>query len=88
MNTSRFFETVDAADVGVVQRGQDLCLTLKAGEAFGIVGERLRQDFDRDVAVQLRIARPIHFSHPAGPQGGEDLYGPRRAPGVRAKGSL
>ena len=54
-------------DVGMVQRGEHLRLALEAGEAFGIVGERLGQDFDRDVAIELRVARPIHLSHPASP---------------------
>ena len=42
-----------------------------------------REDFDRDVAVQPRIAAPIHFTHSACPKGGEISYGPRRTPGER-----
>ena len=28
---------------------------------------------DRDVAIEPRVARPIHFTHAAGAEGGEDL---------------
>ena len=55
----------------MIQGRQDVRLALKAREAAGIVGERLGQHFDRDLAVQLRIARPIHLAHPAGAKGGE-----------------
>ena len=38
-------------DVRVIQRGEDLRFALESREAIGIVGERLRQDLDRDVAI-------------------------------------
>ncbi len=46
---------------------------LEAGEALGIAGKGLGQDFEGDFAVQLCIAGPIHLAHAAGPKGGEDL---------------
>ena len=33
----------------------------------------LGQDLDRDVAIELRVARAIHLAHAAGAEGGEDL---------------
>jgi hypothetical protein len=60
-------------DVRMIERGQDLRFALEAREAIGIVDERVRQDFDRDVAIERRIARPIDLPHAAGPKGGEDL---------------
>jgi len=47
----------------MVQRGEDLRLSLEASEAIGIIGEGIRQDFQGDVAIQLGIARPIHLAH-------------------------
>ena len=58
-------ETVDAGNVRMIQRRQSLRFALEAREAVGVVRERLRQDLDRDVAIQLRVASPIDLSHPA-----------------------
>ena len=49
----------------MIQGCEDLGFPLESREAIGIIGERIRQDFDRDVAPQLRIAGPIHFTHGA-----------------------
>jgi len=32
-------------------------------ETFGIAGERVGQDFERDVASEFRILRAIHLAH-------------------------
>ena len=57
----------------MVERGEHLRFALEPGESFGVAGEGVRQDLDRDVAIQLGIARAIHLAHAAGPHGGEDL---------------
>ena len=59
----------------MVQCGQRLGLALKPGHATAIGGERLWQDFDRDVALQTRVARAVHLAHPACADGGNDLVG-------------
>jgi hypothetical protein len=56
---------MDMRDVGVIQRSQELCLTLEACEAIGIAGEQVWEDLYRDVAVQFFVAGAIHLSHPA-----------------------
>ena len=43
------FETVDAGDVGMIQRRQEFRLALEAREPIGISGERVGQDLDRDL---------------------------------------
>ena len=53
-------------DVRVVERREDLRFALEAREAIGIGGERVGQDLERDVAIQLRVARAIHLAHAAG----------------------
>ena len=60
-----FFETVDRGDVRMVQRGEDLRFADEPCEAIGIVGDGGQQHFDRDVAIQLRVARAIHLAHAA-----------------------
>ena len=50
---------------GWFRDASDLRLPLESREAIGIVGERLGQDLDRDVALQLRIARAIDLAHAA-----------------------
>ena len=64
-DTARFLEAVDAADVRVIQGCEDLRFPLESREAIGIGRERLRQNLYRDVALQLRVAGPIHFAHAA-----------------------
>src|SRR6266550_1076640 len=51
----RFLDTVNGADVRVVQRGEDLSLAAKPGEPIGIDAERLRQNLQRDVASEPGI---------------------------------
>ena len=63
---SSFLEPVDAADVRMVQRREHLRFALEAREAIGIGGEGVRQDLDRDVAIELRVARAIDLAHAAG----------------------
>ena len=51
----------------MIQRGYGLGFALEA------LGELLRGNFDRHVAIQTRIARAIHFAHPTGPDNGQDF---------------
>jgi hypothetical protein len=52
-----------------------VCLAREARDAIGIERELLRQDFQRDVTSQLRIARPIHLAHSARTERNLDLVG-------------
>ncbi len=38
---------------------------VKPREPIGISGEGVGQDLERDVAIELRVAGPIHLSHAA-----------------------
>ena len=67
------FEPVDGPDVRMIQRGQQSGFACEARHAIDVRRERRRQDLQRDVAPQLGVARTIHFAHPAGPEGTEDL---------------
>ena len=61
-----FFESVDRTDVRVIERSQQPRLSLEPCEPLGICRERAWQDLDGHGAFELRIARPIHFSHATG----------------------
>jgi hypothetical protein len=56
---------VDRRDVRVIQRREGLGFTLEAREAVGVVRERLGQNLDRDVAIQLRVAGAEDLAHAA-----------------------
>ncbi len=70
-----FFETVDRADVGMIERGEHEGFTLKPGEAIRIVREQVGEDFERDVALQLRVARSVHLAHAASAKVRDDFVG-------------
>src|SRR5919201_1463403 len=60
-------------DVGMIERREKFRFALEAGQAVRIVRECFRQDLDRDLALQPRIARAIHLTHAAGAEGRKDL---------------
>ena len=66
-------QAVDSRDVRMVERGEQFRFTLKARQAIRILRERLGQNFDGDVALQLRVARAIDLAHSAGANRGEDV---------------
>ena len=69
----RFFEAVDGGDVRMVQRGEHPGFALKPREPLRVGGEGLGQDLDRDVAIELRVARAIDLAHAAGAERRQDL---------------
>ena len=76
----RFLESVDAADVRMIQRGEHPRLALEACQAARVARELARQDFDGDVAPELRVVRAVDFAHPAGAEHASEA-GSRRARG-------
>jgi hypothetical protein len=48
----------------MIQRSEGLCFALEARHAFGIARKLFGQNLERDLAIQIRVARPIHFAHP------------------------
>ena len=83
-DAAALFEAVDGADVRVIQRGERLRFALKRASRSGSA-TNAREDLDRDVAIELRVARPIDLAHAAGPEGGEDLVRAEAGTGVRAR---
>ena len=64
---------MNAADVWMIERRERFGFALEARDTFGILGERFRQHLDRHVAIELRIARSIHFTHATHTQRAGDL---------------
>ena len=61
--------------------GQHLRFALEPRETLGILRERVGQDLERDVAVELGIARTIDFAHAACAQEREDFIRAEVGPG-------
>ena len=59
------FEPVDLRDVRMIERREHPRFSPEAGEAIGIAGDRGQQDFDRDLAIERRVAGLIDLAHPA-----------------------
>jgi hypothetical protein len=53
-----FFEALDVRDVRVVQGRERLGFACEPSQPVGIVRKRVREDFERDLAIKLGIARP------------------------------
>ena len=83
-HAARLLEAVDRGDVGVLELGEDLRLALEPREAFGVLGEGLGQDLDRDLALQLRVGRAVDDTHPALAERGGDLVGSEAGAGDEA----
>ena len=51
--------------VRMIERRQHLRFPPEAGQTTGIVGDDGQQDFDRDLAIERRVARLGYLAHPA-----------------------
>ena len=80
MNATAVFESEDRRNVRVIDGRQDLRFALESRKSIRIVGERWRQDLDRDVAIQLGIAGAVDLTHPADSNQGVDPVRPDEGP--------
>jgi hypothetical protein len=55
------------------KRRDSASFALEARQRVGIVRQVLRQDLDRDVATEPRIARPVHLTHSPGADRSSDF---------------
>ena len=72
---ARVLQAIDRPDVRVIEGRQHLRLPPEARQALGIRAVELGQDLQRDVAVELGVARPIDLAHAARAEGRLDLVG-------------
>jgi hypothetical protein len=64
-NAFLLFHRVHLHDVGVVEGGDDLRLPLESRPALGAFGKLGRKDFERDLAVELRVLGEVDLALPA-----------------------
>ena len=57
----------------MVEGCKDFRLTLEAPQALFVVGKLVRQDLDGNIPAELSVSCPIHLTHPAFPNGLDDL---------------
>ncbi len=74
-------DVVERADVRMAQRSDGARFVLEAFARSRIVRDVRRQDLDRDRAAEPRVARLVHFAHPAGAKGRHDFVGAEPAAG-------
>ena len=60
-----FFQPVDHADIGMIQRRSGPCFAQQAFFVPGTDGKIRRQEFQRDGALELYVERFVHHTHPA-----------------------
>ena len=58
----RFFQPVDARDIRMVQRSEELRFPFEPRQALFVFREFLGKDFDRYVAVELGVASPVDLT--------------------------
>src|SRR5262245_14516566 len=69
-------EPVDGRDVRMIERSGHARLAAEARDPLGIAGYIVRQDLDRDLTIETRVAGTIDLAHAARPQTLQDLVGP------------
>ena len=72
MLTVRFINLVNRADVRVIERGRSEGFPLKSFAGSRIVLHLSRQEFQRDVPVQLEVFGFVDHTHPAATELRED----------------
>ena len=75
MRRAAVFKAIDGGDVWMIERGEHLRFSPKSRQPVGIGHERVGQDLQRDVAIELGVASAIHLPHAAGAQGIDDFVG-------------
>jgi hypothetical protein len=66
-------DVIEREDVRVLQGGDCLCLPPETREGRRVIGCFLRQDLDRHVPFEPRVAGAIDLAHPARPERRADL---------------
>jgi hypothetical protein len=85
VDVTHLLESVDDSDVRMVQRGEDFRFALESGDPFCVSRECFGQDLDGNLAIELRIARPIDLPHAAGAKGGQNLVRTEAGTGVEGQ---
>jgi len=63
------------AGVGMVEHGERLRFALEARQPFRVGGKDGRQDFQRDIAIEVRVAGEVDLAHAASAELGDYFVG-------------
>jgi hypothetical protein len=58
-------DAVDSGNVRVTESRKDVRLALEARTPVGVARDRVRQELESHVALQLQVSGAIHLAHPA-----------------------
>jgi hypothetical protein len=67
-----FADFIDGADVGMVEGGSRLRLTVEAAQSLGVWGESVRKELQGNEAVELDVFGFVDHTHPASTKFFED----------------
>ena len=70
----------------MVQRGEQVRFAVEAREPGDVSREGAGQDFQRDIAIQLRVTRPIDLAHAPFAKHGHDFV--RAKASARSEGTI
>src|SRR4030095_2682766 len=73
---ARLLESVKRCDIGMIERGEDLCFAFETRNPFRIFRERLRQDLHGHTPSKPYIPGLIHLAHSARAQAALDFVLP------------
>ena len=82
-DTGALLDAVDGADVGMIERGQQLRLALEPRETIGGVYPGALQHLERDLTLEARVACAVDLTHSARAERGKRLV--RSEPGSRGQ---
>jgi hypothetical protein len=68
-----FLQSINPADMRVVQRSQRPCLAAETGHPFPIGSGLIRQRFESYIPAELGVVRTVDFPHAAHSQGRHDM---------------
>ena len=75
-------DAVDPGDVRMIEGREDVRLALEAGTPVGVARDRVRQDLERHLPLQLQVAGAIDLAHSARPERCQNLIWAKRGAGV------
>src|SRR4030095_6302206 len=76
-------DLVNDDDVRVVERRSHASLLAEPPDALSVCGEARRQQLERDLPAQQRVARQVDLAHASAPDLADDLVVADRLPGPR-----
>ena len=83
-----FLQSVNLGNVRMIERGERPRFAPETQQTFWISDEFAGKEFQRDVAIEFRIAPAIDLAHPAGSDGFENVVRSNSASDQHGPGSV